>query len=88
MLASISNTNPFIFLLLQRSINLANTARNGRASSPPASAVNSTRTKTTLGETRPDRASVDAAGESAVGVEDGVTGLNEVGVAGLAVVRC
>jgi hypothetical protein len=88
MLASISNTNPFVFLLLQRSTGLANTARDSRAGSPPASAVNSTGSKTTLGETRPDRTSVDAAGKSAVGVEDGVAGLDEVGVAGLAVVRC
>jgi hypothetical protein len=68
---------------LTDSTNLANTARDSRASSPPAGAVHSTRSKATLGETGPDRASVGTTAEGAVGVEDGVAGLDEVGVAGL-----
>jgi hypothetical protein len=66
-------------------INLADTTRNSSAASPPARAVDSTRTKTTLGETRPDLASVVTASKSTVGVEDGITSLDEVGIARLAV---
>lgn len=56
---------------------LAHTAGDSAAGSPPAGAVHSTRTKATLSETRPDLASVGAASESAVSVENGVTGLDE-----------
>jgi hypothetical protein len=65
-------------------INLADTTGDSSAASPPASAVNSTGTKTTLGESRPDLASVGTASKSTVGVEDGITSLDEVGVARLA----
>jgi hypothetical protein len=70
-------------VLLQRSANLANTARDGRAGSPPAGAVDSAGSKTTLGEARPDLTGVGATGKSAVGIEDRVAGLHEVGVARL-----
>jgi len=70
---------------IDRRINLADTAGDSGAGSPPAGAVDSARTKATLGESRPDLASVGTAGEGTVSVEDGVTGLDEVGVAGLAV---
>lgn len=66
-------------------LNLAHTAGDSSATSPLAGTVNRTGTQTTLGEALPDLASVGAAGESAVGVEDGVAGLDEVGVAGLSV---
>lgn len=39
--------------------------------------------ETTLGETGPDLAGVVTAGEGLVGIEDGVTGVDEVGAAGL-----
>jgi len=68
-----------------QSVNLADTAGDSGAGSPPARAVDSAGTKTTLGESRPDLASVGTAGKGTVSVEDGVTGLDEVGVAGLAV---
>jgi hypothetical protein len=59
---------------------LADTAGDGRASSPSARAVDSTGSKTTLGEARPDLTGVGATGKSAVGVQNGVAGLNKVGV--------
>jgi hypothetical protein len=68
----------------QSSTNLADTTGDGGAACPPAGAVNSARTEATLGESRPDLASVGTAGKSTVGVEDGVTSLDEVRVAGLA----
>jgi hypothetical protein len=74
-------------LILFVSINLANTARDGRASRSPAGAVDGTGTKTTLGEARPDFAGVGATSEGAVGIEDSVAGLDEVGVAWLAEVE-
>ena len=70
---------------IDQSINLADTTGDSGAGSPPAGAVDSAGTKATLGESRPDLASVGTASEGAVGVEDGVTGLDEVGVARLAV---
>lgn len=39
--------------------------------------------ETTLGETGPDLAGVVTAGKGLVGIEDGVTGIDEVGAAGL-----
>ena len=71
---------------INQSINLADTTGDGGASSPPARAVDSAGTKATLGESRPDLASVGTTGESTVSIEDGVTGLDEGGVARLAVV--
>ena len=65
------------------STNLADTARDGRAGSPPAGAVDSTRSEATLCETGPDLTGVGATGKSAVGIEDRITGLYEVGVAWL-----
>jgi hypothetical protein len=59
---------------------LADTAGNGRASSPSARAVDSTGPKATLGEARPDLTGVGATGKRAVGVQNGVAGLNKVGV--------
>jgi hypothetical protein len=47
--------------------------------------VGGTRAETTLGKGRPDLAQVVTASQGPVGVQDGVTGLDEVGVAGLAV---
>jgi hypothetical protein len=70
---------------INQSINLADTAGNSGAGSPPAGAVDSAGAKTTLGESRPDLASVGTAGKGTVSVEDGIAGLDEVGVAGLAV---
>jgi hypothetical protein len=66
-------------------INLADTTGDSGAGSAPAGAVDSAGTKATLGESRPDLAGVGATSESTVSIEDGVTGLDEVGVAGLAV---
>jgi hypothetical protein len=66
-------------------IDLADTAGDSSAASSPASAVDSTRTKTTLGESRPDLASVGTSSKSAVGIKNSITSLDEVGVAGLAV---
>lgn len=62
---------------------LADTAGDSRASSPPTRAVDSTGSETTLGEAGPDLASVGTAGEGAVGIENGIAGLNKVGVAWL-----
>jgi hypothetical protein len=70
---------------IDQTINLADTTGDGGAGSPPAGAVDSAGTKATLGESRPDLASVGTAGEGTVSIEDGVTGLDEVGVARLAV---
>lgn len=70
---------------LNQSINLADTAGDSGAGSAPAGAVDSARAKATLGESRPDLAGVGATSESTVSIEDGVAGLDEVGVAGLAV---
>jgi hypothetical protein len=64
-------------------INLADTAGDGGAASPPAGAVDGARTKATLGESGPDLAKVGTAGEGTVGVKDGIAGLDEVGVARL-----
>jgi hypothetical protein len=69
------------------SINLADSTGNDSAASPPAGAVDSARTEATLGEPRPDRASVRTTGKSTVGIEDGVASLNEVRVARLAVME-
>ena len=80
-----SSSNHQIHRSIDRTINLADTTGNSGAGSPPAGAVDSAGTKATLGESRPDLASVGTASEGAVGVEDGVTGLDEVGVARLAV---
>ena len=66
-------------------INLADTTGDSAAGSPPAGAVDSTRSEATLGETRPDLAGVGATGKGAVGIENGVTGLYEVRVARLTV---
>lgn len=77
------NTSHTGSVLLLTSTPLADTTGDSRAGSPPAGAVDGAGPKTTLGETRPDLASVGTAGESAVGVEDGVAGLDEVRVAGL-----
>ena len=71
---------------IDQTINLADTAGDSGAGGPPAGAVDSAGTKATLGESRPDLASVDTTGEGTVSVEDGVTGLDEGGVARLAVV--
>lgn len=46
-----------------------------------------TNTESALGECLPDLTLVGCLGEVLVGVEDGVTGLNEVGVAGLAKIK-
>ena len=70
---------------IDQSTDLADTTGNSGAGSPPAGAVDSAGTKATLGKSRPDLAGVRATSESTVSVEDGVTGLDEVGVAGLAV---
>lgn len=43
--------------------------------------VSSTNTELTLGEALPDLTLVGTVGESLVGVQDGITGLDEVGVA-------
>jgi len=69
---------------IDQTINLADTAGDSGAGGPPAGAVDSAGTKATLGESRPDLASVGTAGEGTVSIEDGVTGLDEVGVARLA----
>lgn len=66
---------------------LADAARDSAASSPPAGAVHSTRSEAALSKARPNLASVGTAGESAVGIEDGIAGLDEGRVARLAVVR-
>lgn len=66
-------------------IHLADTTGNSGASSPPAGAVDSAGTKATLGESRPDLASVDTTSECTVSVEDSITGLDKGGVARLAV---
>ena len=68
----------------QPSVNLADTAGDGVATSPPGGAVHSTGSKTTLGKSRPDLASVGTTREGTVSIEDGVTSLDEVGVARLA----
>ena len=81
-----SSCNHAINRSVDQSINLADTTGNSGASSPPARTVDSAGTKATLGESRPDLASVGTAGEGTVSIEDGVTGLDEVGVARLAVV--
>ena len=73
--------------ILSDSVNLADTARDGGAGSPSAGAVDSARSKTTLGETGPDLTGVGSAGKGAVGIENGVTGLDEVRVARLTVIE-
>jgi hypothetical protein len=73
-------------IFLNTSTNLADTARDGRAGSPPAGAVDSARSEATLGETRPDLAGVGATGKGAIGIEDGVSGLDKVWVTWLTVV--
>lgn len=70
---------------LAQSTILADTTGDSGAGSAPAGAVDSTGTKATLGKSRPDLAGVGTTSESTVSIDDGVTGLNEVGVAGLAV---
>jgi hypothetical protein len=75
-------------IFFNTSTDLADTARDGRAGSPPAGAVDSARSKTTLGETGPDLTGVGSAGEGAIGIEDGIAGLDKVGVTWLTVVEC
>jgi hypothetical protein len=70
---------------IAQSVNLADTTGDSGAGSTPAGAVDGAGTKATLGESRPDLAGVGATSESTVSIDDGVTGLDEVGVAGLAV---
>ena len=72
-----------ITIFLNTSTNLADTARDGRTGSSPAGAVDSTRSEATLCETGPDLTGVDATGQGAVSIENGVTGLDEVRVARL-----
>lgn len=74
----------YICTLALRSVDLADAGWDDVAGGS-LGGVLGTLAKTTLGETGPDLASVDTAGEGSVGVQDGITGLDKVGVAGLPV---
>lgn len=62
---------------------LADATGDDSAASPPRGAVRGALAKTTLREGFPDSTGISPACESRVGIQDGVTRLNEVGVAGL-----
>lgn len=62
---------------------LANASGDGETIAAGRRAVDSIGTQTTLRERGPELAQVGSTGESFVGVEDGVTSLDEVGRAGL-----
>lgn len=79
----ISTIHPPTILLTPRYRCLAYTTGDGRGGRPPAGAVDRAGSETAFGETGPDFAGVGTAGQGAVGIEDGVAGLNEVGVAWL-----
>jgi len=72
------------FVLTHLLSHLADTSRNGSAALARAS-VSSALAKTTLGKRGPDLAGVSTASEGLVGIEDGVTSLDEVRVAGLTI---